>query len=382
MTAPDRPVLATQRGRDEGWLYATAVLYSFALAVANVAFPLLALSVGYSAKALGIFVAISAIAQIGARWMLAAVMRRVSNATIVVASAILLTLSSAVVAATTNVIAIVASALLQGMSRAAFWTGSQTHIVRRDRPGAPSIAMLNLAASVAMVIGPIVAGLVSDRSAVTALWIATVVSGLAIVPTVFLERPPPFVSTSSINKREFVGRPEVAVGLVANAMAGGWRGLLGSYVPVALERAGRSGSIIGVMITVANAAAIIGSFIAARVTPRRAKGAVAVSILSTTIGTAVTGFGHLPLVVLGAGLTMGGVATGVLQVLGLTIAAESVPTEQRGDAIAITGTLRAGALFAAPFGVAMLLSVTTLGPAVVVMTLLLAAPAAVVRWRP
>jgi hypothetical protein len=43
--------------------------------------------------------------------------------------------------------------------------------------------------------------------------------------------------------------------------------------------------------------------------------------------------------------------------------------------------LRAGALFAAPFGVAMLLSVTTLGPAVVVMTALLAAPAALVKWR-
>ena len=100
-----------------------------------------------------------------------------------------------------------------------------------------------------------------------------------------------------------------------------------------------------------------------------------------TLGTAITGFGSLPVAVLGLGLALGGIAAGVLQVLGLTIAAESVPADQRGDAVAVTGTLRAVALFAAPFGVAMLLSVTTLGPAVAVMTALLAAPAALVKWR-
>ena len=366
---------------DEGWLYGTAFLYSLGLAVANVAFPLYALRVGYSASELGFFVASSAVAQIGARWMLAAVMRRVSNATVVVWSAILLALSSAVVALSAHVVAIFASALLQGMSRAGFWTGGQTHIVRRERPGVSSIAMLNLAASVAAVIGPIIGGLVSDRSAVAALWIATGIAAMAVVPTLFLERPPPFVSTQSMNRRGFMKKPDVAIGLVANAMAGGWRGLLGSYVPVALERAGRSGSVIGILVTTANAATIIGSFISARVSARRSKAAVAISIVSLTLGTAITGFGSLPVAVLGLGLALGGTATGVLQVLGLTIAAESVPADQRGDAIVVTGTLRAGALFAAPFGVAMLLSVTTLGPAVVVMTALLAAPAALVKWR-
>lgn len=384
MTRTDQPVSTNERRRadhDERWLYATSFLYSFGLAVANVAFPLLALRVGYSASELGIIIASSAVAQIAARWMLAAVMRVVSNATIVIWSAILLTLSCAVVALSTHVVAVFGSALLQGTARAGFWTGSQTHIVRRDRPGASSIAMLNLAASVAMVIGPIVGGLVSDHSAVTALWIATGVSATAIVPTLFISRPPPFVANTSMSKRGFIRQPDIAVGLVANAMAGGWRGLLGSYVPVALERAGRSGGMIGVLITVANAAAIVGSFVSARVPPRTARTAIALSIVSTTLGTAITGFGSLPLVVLGLGLAMGGVATGVLQVLGLTIAAESVPRDHRGDAIAVTGTLRAGALFAAPFGVAMLLSVTALGPAVVVMTLVLAAPATLIRWR-
>ena len=64
----------------------------------------------------------------------------------------------------------------------------------------------------------------------------------------------------------------------------------------------------------------------------------------------------------------------VIQVLGVTVASSGVRPELRGDAVAVTGSLRALALFVSPIGIAALLPVIGLGAAVFVVSLAMLAP--------
>ena len=170
-----------------------------------------------------------------------------------------------------------------------------------------------------------------------------------------------------MNRRGFMRQPGVAMGVSANAVAGAWRGVLGSYVPVAMEQARKSSVTIGAVITVANAASIVGSFIAPRVPEARVRSALVIGSLLAGLTTTVCGFGELPAIVFAIALAIGGLGVGVIQVLGVTVASSGVRPELRGDAVAVTGSLRALALFVSPIGIAALLPVLGLGAAVFVV---------------
>jgi len=342
--------------------------------MAGVVLPLIAVESGYSASGVGILVAVSALTQIIMRWGLAAVMRRVSNATIVAASVISLGVSNLLPVLSTAVVPMVASSLIQGVARGCFWTGSQTHVVRRDRSATSAIAWLNLVASAAMIVAPITAGIIAHESNQLAFAVATVIAVVGIVPTLMMDRPPPFASVHKMNRRGFIREPGVAMGVSANAVAGAWRGVLGSYVPVAMEEARKSSVAIGAVVTVANAASIVGSFIAPRVPEVRVRSALVVGSLLAGLTTTVCGFGELPVIVFAVALAIGGLGVGVIQVLGVTVASSGVRPELRGDAVAVTGSLRALALFVSPIGIAALLPVVGLGAAVFVMSLAMLAP--------
>jgi MFS family permease len=362
---------------DDLALYSSAFLFSFSLAMAGVALPLLAVEADYHASEIGLLVGLSALMQVAMRWLLAGVMRRVSNATIVGAAAVSLAVSNGVLAVSAALVPMVVAALAQGLARACFWTGSQTHVVRSDRRVPSRIAWLNLVASAAMVAGPMTAGLIAGASNRLAFAVATAIACGGVLPALALERPPPFVSTRS-SSRGFMRRPGVAMGVSANAVAGGWRGVLGSYVPVSLETAGRSSATIGVLVTLANAASVGGSFIASRVPTSRVRLALVVGSIVTATTTMFVGFGSLTLGLIALALAGGGVAVGVLHILGITVASESVPPELRGDAVAVAGALRAVALFVAPVGVAGLLPLLGIGPAVAVVASLMFVPVPVI----
>ena len=351
-------------GRDGLGLYSSTFLYSLSLAMASVALPLVAVEAGYGVSEVGVLVALSALAQIVMRWFLGGVMRRVSDTWIVTAAAISLGLSNGLVAGSTALVPLVAASLVQGVSRACFWTGSTTHVVRSDEGAASSVAWLNLIASAAMVVGPALAGVLADASTRVVFVIAAAIGLAAAVPTSVMQRPPPFATTSSLDRGGFMRRPGVAMGVSANAVAGAWRGILGSYVPVALDAAGRSGATIGLVVTVANAACIAGSFVAARVPAHLVRTALVVGTVLAGGTTAITGFGSAGAVVIGAALAIGAVGVGALQVLGVTVATGTVAPDLRGDAVAVTGALRALALFLSPIGVAGLVTVTGLSAAV------------------
>ncbi|HCA87614.1 MAG TPA: MFS transporter, partial [Streptomyces sp.] len=80
-------------------------------------------------------------------------------------------------------------------------------------------------------------------------------------------------------------------------------------------------------------------------------------------------------------LAVSGLAAGALQVLGPAIAAESVHPEERGEAIAASGTFRAAALFTAPLAVAGLVVVLPLAPAVALVGAAMTVPAIALRRR-
>jgi MFS family permease len=368
-------------GRDLVSSTVGAAIYSLSLGTASVALPLLALRAGYSATEIGALTAVSAISQMVSRMGLGAVMRHLPDWTLVAASGLMLAVSSGVVAWSPAVVPFVLAQLLQGVSRACFWTGTQTHMVRGDRSAARPLATVNLSAGVGLLAGPVLAGVLSERSPSLALAVAAGTALVGMVPTFLLDRLPPFVPPADRPSGRMWRRPGVDVGCWAGVTAGGWRGVLGSYVPVALDAARQSASTIGVLVTVANAAALVGSGISGRIPDRRATAVVLGGIVVAGLATALTAVTASDVLLSALVLAVSGLAAGVLQVLGLAIAAESVHPEERGEAIALAGTFRAAALFAAPLAVAGLVLVIPLAPAVAAVGIAMGLPAAALRHR-
>jgi MFS family permease len=368
-------------GRDLVSSTVGAAIYSLSLGTASVALPLLALRAGYSATEIGALTAVSAISQMVSRMGLGAVMRHLPDWTLVAASGLMLAVSSGVVAWSAALLPFVLAQLLQGVSRACFWTGTQTHVVRGDRSAAKPLATVNLSAGVGLLAGPVLAGVLSERSPALALAVAAAIALAGMVPTFLLDRLPPFVPPEDRPSGRMWRRPGVDVGCWAGVTAGGWRGVLGSYVPVALDAARQSASTIGLLVTVANTAALVGSGVAGRIPGRRAAAVVLGGIVITGVATALTAVTASDVLLSAVVLAVSGLAAGILQVLGLAIAAETVHPEERGEAIALAGTFRAAALFAAPLAVAGLVLVVPLAPAVAVVGVAMALPAAGLRRR-
>jgi MFS family permease len=370
---PSRDVVASASG---------AGVYSVSLGIASVAFPLLALRAGYSATEIGALTAVSAVSQMAIRLVLGRVMRIWPDWTLIAGAGVLLALSSGVVTASAAPVPFVLAQLLQGISRACFWTGSQTHVVRGPGRAAGALAQVNLVAAVGLLAGPVLAGVLSERTPTLALAVATAVALLGVVPTFFLDRLPPFAPPADRPPGRLWRRPGVDVGCWAGVTAGAWRALLTSYVPVALDQARQSSSTIGALVAAANGAALVGTAISGRL-PRRWTSRVLVGgIVLTGIATALTAAVAWSVALSALVLVVSGVAASIVQILGPASAAESVHPQERGEAIAVSGTFRAGALLAAPLAVAGLVVILPLSPAIALVGAGMTLPALVLRRRP
>lgn len=358
-----------------------AAVYALALGTASVALPLLALRAGYSATEIGVLTAVSAVSQMATRLVLGQAMRRWADWTLIAAAALLLAVSNGMLAVSAALAPFVVAELLQGVSRACFWTGSQTHVVRGSGRAAGALATVNLVSSVGLLAGPVLAGVLSERTPVLALVVAALIALAAAVPPLLLDRLPPFVPPEDRPPGRLWRRPGVDVGCWAGVTAGAWRGLLTSYVPVALDAARQSASTIGVLVSVANGASLVGAAVGGRTSGRWSRPAVVGGIVVTGLATALTAAlaGHV--VLSAVVLSLSGLSAGALQVLGPAIAAEAVHPQERGEAIAVTGTFRAAALFAAPLAVAGLVVALPLAPAVALVGAAMTAPAIALRRR-
>ena len=317
--------------------------------------------------------------QLVSRLSLGALMRRVPEWRLVTASAVCLALSCGVVTFSSEIVPFVLAQLLQGFSRAFFWTASTAHLVRGPGRAAPRLAVINLAAAVGSLTGPVLAGVLSERTPVLALSVAAVIALAGTAPTFLLDRLPPFAPPADRASGRLWRRPGVDVGCCAGLTAGGWQALLVSYVPVGLVAAGQSPSTVGALVAAANGAMLVGSGAAGRVSSRWAPAVVLVGILlggvAVALSAAVAWNVALSVVVLAGG----GLSAGVLQVLGSAVVAESVHPEERGEAVATAGTFRAAAMLAAPLAVAGLISVLPLAAALAVTGTALGLPAVALR---
>ena len=360
---------------DRGWVAASNAGFSFALGAASVALPLQAVAVGYSAVEVGILTAVSAISQMTSRIFLGRVMRRVPDWAIIALACVYLAASCLIVVASGELLPFLAAQLLQGVARAWFWTGSQTHVVRGEGSSVKALASVNLIGNLGLLSGPVVAGLLIGEDARLALTVSALVAIVTVAPTFALDRLPPFKKLTNRPPGGIWQRAGVWEGCYAGVTAGAWRGLLGSYVPLALHHARHSSLTVGILVAVANAAAIVGAWLVARIESEP------LMLRALRIGTPVTGLAVAatgPLassaLLAGVALTVSGIAAGALQTIGPALASDAVHQEERGEAIAVTGAWRAASLFVAPLATAGLVAAVPIGAAMLATGLVIALP--------
>jgi MFS family permease len=371
-----RPRAVVRRpSRDTTAAAGGAAVFSLALGLASVALPLLAIAAGYSGVEVGVLTAVSALSQMGVRLVLGLVMRLLPDWTLIAAAALLLAASNALVVVSTAVVPFVVAELLQGVARGCFWTGSQTHVVRGPGSAVGALATVNLVSGVGLLGGPVLAGVLSEHSPQLALGVGAGIAVVGCLPPLFLDRLPPFSPPEDRPPGYLWRRPGVNAGCWAGVTCGVWRGLLGSYVPVALTSAHQASTTIGILVAVANAASLAGAGIVGRIRREWIVWSYAVGAVAAGVGTGVVTVLAASPWAAAVVLAVSGLGAGALQTVGPAVATDAVHPEERGEAIAVTGTFRAGALFLGPLAVAGLLTVAPLALAMGAAGALITLPA-------
>ncbi|AUI53768.1 MFS transporter (plasmid) [Arthrobacter crystallopoietes] len=358
-------------------------MFSYSLGTLSVVVPLLAVRIGYSASQIGLLVAVAAVAQIATRLCMGALVRACADKWFLLMAAVMIAGSCALITLSDALLIFTLAQLVQGMARALFWTSSQTHAVRTSLSPVQGLRNVNLAAGVGALIGPAAAGYFWETSTELPLLVGAATGSLAVIPLLLIIRFPPFAAKNSAVRgkgKRLWRQPGVETACWMNAAAGGWKSLLDSYVPLVLSLAGQPAAVIGILISVANATVLAGSAASGWVRAKGIRASLSMGVLAAGLGLAAAGFFAGWAVAAAAALALSGIGAGILQTVGPAIAAETVHPEERGDALAVTGTFRASALFLVPVGMAGLVTVVPATPALLAAGLLLAAPAAAV-WR-
>jgi MFS family permease len=360
------------------------LLFCTALGMAGVAVPLAALQVGISATAIGILVALAGVSQMAARLSMGPLLRRFPDKRFIVLAAVALTASSGLLVVNTAIWAFTMCQLLQGLARALFWTGSQTHAVRAWPTAVGGLSVINVANGAGSLAGPALAGLLAAQSLGLSLLVAAAIGALGAVPAALLVRLPPFQPRAKDNRdgrSPMWRRPGVDAACAMTVGGGAWRGLMNSYVPVVLAHAGQAAPTIGALVTVGNSAALIGSAVSKWVQALGFRTSVLLGLLPAGIGIGLIGILPEKFAVVAATLLVAGLGAGVLQTVGPALAADTVEPEERGDAIASIGAFRAATLLLAPLGVGALVLVMPIGAALGVAGALMIVPSVVLARR-
>lgn len=365
--------------RDSLAISVLAVLFASALGVSSVALPLRALDAGHGAGVIGLLVALSALVQIATRSRLGAVMRRVSDSWLLGFGPVALAATFAVVLVSSSVAALAVGWVLLALGRACFWTAGQTHSVRGEGNSLKALARLNFFGSLGALTGPLLAGVLAESGIETALVTGIALSAVGVLPALALERFPPFARARTRGNGAMWRRPGVDAACWSGATAGSWRGLMDAYVPVVLEAARHSSTTIGALVSVANAASVVGTVIIGKLRAGWTAPTYVVSVLAAGLGLAVVGYvsGSVPIAALALGLS--GLGAGVIQTLGPNLAATSVGEQEKGDAMATYGTARTSAMFLAPLAVAGGILVAPVSLALLVVGVGLALPSFAAR---
>lgn len=359
---------------------ACALLFSISLGISGLAIPLIAVMAGLDLVGIGIIVTIGAAAQLASRIALRPLTLRVRDRQLIALAGVLLAASCVLLAIEFAFVTLVIAQLLQGGARAIFWTSSQTHAVRTSRSAVGGLAPLNFAAGVGQSVGPILAGLILAASEQATMAVAAVIALAIAAPAMALVTLPlpsstrtrraPRARTAHDNaprqRRSHVGWASVA--------PGGWRALLGSYVPIVLQEAGHSPATIGLLVALSSAASIIGSLAAGRAQTHRLRMLLIIGCIGVGIGLAGSSMLAESALISGALLAASGLSAGLVQTVAPAAAAELAGPDGHNDAIIRSGTFRAAALTLAPLVVAVLAGPFGAAAAVAVSSLLIGLP--------
>lgn len=350
-----------------------AVVYTLSVGLSGIVLPLYAAQAGYGIGVIGLMYAFSTAAQIAVRLVLGLALGHVSDRFLLGAGCCLQMASFVLVLASAWWPLLTASWALQGISRSCFWTGIETHVVRSGVVPAISLGRLHVFGSVGQLLGPLTAGFVLAWGYSTALLIGAGIAAVSSIPVFALERNPVLMASNDSRARNILKRRGMRVGCGAASLAGAWRGLMDSIVPVILQNAGHVPHIIGAFVTASNVLTAIGSGVAGLGREVRAQlRLVYLCGLMVTVGVGGIGLTASSPVAVLVVLIIGGLGSGVLQTLGPLISATSVPAGDSGHAIALQGAFRTTSMFAMPLFFSGLIAVVPVGGAFVGLAVVLA----------
>ncbi|KQZ11761.1 MFS transporter [Microbacterium sp. MEC084] len=380
----------TERGAfswdKQDWLSEGSIfLFSVSVGMATVLVPLVADDAGYSLAAIGFFVAVSAVFQLLARMGMGVLIDRFATKTLIVVALVMMLVSCAMLATSSVLWVFLVSQVLHGAARAYFFTGSQIHVVRNtNRKPVKSVALMNVTNGAGMLAGPILAGVIGEFSLQAAMWVAAIAAGIGVPASMVLAHHAPFprppLDPDAEPERPVWMRPGVVAAGLMGVTAGTWRGILSSYVPVLLTAAGHSLALTGILGTVANLAALIGSSVAHQVRRLGVRRSAVTATMITVVSLVMLTFVTQSIWLAATFLFLSGIGAGLLQTFQPTLAAEAVGPEDQGRSIAAAGTYRAAALLLAPMGIgALVLILPSAGLATAVIAVLVGLPSVLVR---
>lgn len=361
---------------------AAVLSFAVALGATTVIYPLLAVESGFSAGLVGLFTSISAGAQLSVRLALPWLLSVVPDRRLILAASGIMLVSALVLVGSQAWVAFVVAQLFQGASRAILYTSSQSHVVRAEGVAVNRLAQLAMASKIGGLSGPLIAGAVASIDVGLALWVTVFMGGLAAAASMLMAHRSPYQRATKEDRRGTWRRTELAAGYWTAFAAGGWRGLIGSYVPVLLSATGLAAGIVGALVSLTEGAHLVASTFLARakrISLHRLRRLAAVGLL--------IGAGTLPLmidlsVVAAAGaLVLAGFCGGLVTTVGAAIANEHAISGEQGTALAVAGAYRAAGRMVSPSAVAAGAGLLGLPGAVAAVALLFTGPAFVLRGR-
>ena len=380
-----RPAAPIDDRRDRVVGLVVVFAFSIGLGVGTVTIPLLALASGYDAASVGFLVATAAAMQLAGRLALPWLFGRFTDRSLTAISAAMMVAAFVLLIWSTALPVFVAAQLLQGAARAIFWTSSQAHAIRDQPEPIRRLVDLNVAGNAGTLVGPAVGGLLASIGLTVALVAGAAGALVAVAGTAFLRAFPPFDRKRSAGTRRLLRRTGVDVACWASVVGGLWWSMMGSFVPVLLVGAGVGSIGVGWAITGSEAAGMFALLGLRTVSRTRIGPAVRIAAVVASVALVLVALlpPVLPIVV--ALLLVGGAAAGSVSTLSPAMATLVASAEEQGDALALTGTFRAAALFASPAAVGVLVTPLAVGPAMAIVALAVGAAGAVVgreRTRP
>jgi MFS family permease len=235
--------------------------------------------------------------------------------------------------------------------------------------------MVNAVGNLGQLVGPGLAGVIAAQSLEWGLALCAAASAVGFFAGFGMELLPPFARRPRREGHQRIWRrPGVDVACWASYSAGGWRAMVMSLVPAALEAAGQPRALIGVLMMTSEATGLATSAVLVRFRVSNVPATIQLAVLMLT--AALVSFPSVASNPFTAALAMalGGLGSGLLMSLGPALATMSVRPEERGEAIAVAGTFRAVSMLITPGAAAIAIAVVALPVGMVVAGLVIGIP--------